>query len=108
MSEWVLEEDNPANAILGKRVYTKDLGNGTAIQRTEYYADDALYDLNAEKAAHQAGTGWGEGKAVASMPTQLFFEKELDKAVREGDDRYISRFLNDGDFAKFRTRTGRI
>ena len=53
---------------------------------------------------------WGDGKRVASIPLNVWHDENLglDKAHIEGDDNYLSRWLNDGDNAAFRTFPGRV
>jgi len=51
------------------------------------------------------GERWGEGKRVASVPINFFWDK-LHEAVMNKDDAYIRKFLNNSDHKKFRTFHG--
>jgi hypothetical protein len=57
-------------------------------------------------ARNAASSGWaGDWHRVASVPMNLFFA-QLQEAHTEGDERYISRWLNDSDNRAFRTKSG--
>jgi hypothetical protein len=50
----------------------------------------------------------GDWVRIASVPAIAAEKAELDKALAEGDDTYLSRFFNDPDHSKFRTNRGRF
>lgn len=72
----------------------------TALERLTYENGEA------EKASH--GQRFGEWNRVASVPLPLLSQMGLDTAIRMGDDKYVSKVLNDGDNAKLRTSRGRV
>jgi len=49
---------------------------------------------------------FGDYVHIAAVPLQLYHSAGLAKANVEHDDKYISRFINDGDNAAWRTREG--
>ncbi len=104
--KWMLESDNP---LLGIRVYRLETEDHI-VRRKEYYRADALASHNAEARAANAGTRWGDGQVVASIPLNVLFNPQsgLFEAMRTGDDKYVNRWLNDSDNAKFRTREGKL
>lgn len=58
-----------------------------------------------------ASDGWkGDYHRVASVPMQLLYDENLglNKAIQQGDDKYISRFLNDSDNRAWRTKDGSV
>lgn len=69
---------------------------------------DAVLEANsaAEKASH--GQRFGDYNRVASVPLTLFEKTGLGEAIDGRDQRYISKVLNDSDFAKLRTSRGRV
>lgn len=69
---------------------------------------DALFKANNEAQVDSLNTRWGDGKIVASIPMDVFVGRGLFDAQAQGDDRYLSKFLNDSDNAKFRTRQGKV
>lgn len=65
--------------------------------------------VNNNKIARQnnAGTRWGDGKIVASVPLDVLHSK-LQGAIEQGDQKYLKRFLNDSDNAAWKRREGTI
>lgn len=75
-------------------------------QRTDYPVDQILQDNTAAR-NDLAGRNWGEGQRIASIPLNIFYD-QLGEAHAQGDKKYLSRWLNDGDNAGFRTFEGRV
>ena len=73
--------------------------------RTDYPVG-SLIEANAQQ-RNAASERFGEGKRVASIPLSLFYD-QLAQAQAQGDDRYMSRWLNDGDHRAFRTFEGKV
>lgn len=62
-------------------------------------------------ARNAASSGWkGDYHRIASVPMQLLYDENLglNKAVQQGDDAYLKRWLNDSDNAAWRTKEGRV
>lgn len=62
-------------------------------------------------ARNAAPEGWkGDYHRIASVPMQLLYDDNvgLNKAVQQGDDGFIRRWLNDGDNAAWRTKEGTV
>ncbi|HET7413889.1 MAG TPA: hypothetical protein VFJ18_14630 [Pararhizobium sp.] len=67
-------------------------------------------DANAE-ARNSASSGWkGDYHRIASVPMQLLYDGNLglNKAFLEGDDRYVKRWLNDGQNRAWRVKEGNV
>ena len=80
--------------------------DGSQTFRTDYAVDHTL-EANRDM-RNAAEKGWkGDWHRVASIPLNVFHDR-LAEASRQGDDAYISRFLNDSDNLAFRTRGGRV
>lgn len=101
---WTLIEDDP---IRGIRRYRMDIDDRHAVQRTEYYRTEELLAHNAQDRSALAGQRWGEGQLVARMPLNVFW-KELSAAQIEGDEKFVNRWLNDADHARFRVKEGKL
>jgi len=101
--KWVLVESTPA-----RRVYELDMGDGQVVVKTEYLADQELFDLNAARRAENAGRKWGDGAVAGSVPMNLYFASGLAEANRQGDKAFIKRWWNDADHARFRTKEGKV
>ena len=74
--------------------------------RTDYHVDDVLGE-NKKHFNQSQGQKFGNGKRVASIPLNIFYEK-LVKAQTQGDNKYIRKWLNDSDNKAFRTFEGNV
>lgn len=86
----------------------RKLEHGQWVYRTDYPVDDVIAQnqfLQAEAQGRRKQEGLGD--MVAQIPLNLAFEK-LTEAQSQGDHRYITKWLNDGDNAAFRVRGGRV
>lgn len=99
---WELFNHEPQT---GRTVWRYFDGEATHF-RTDYPVDKIL-DANKADQADLAGKKWGDGQRVASIPLNVYFE-QLNEASRQGDDKYLSRWLNDSDNAAFRVKEGRV
>lgn len=80
--------------------------DGSTTFRTDYAVDDTIEANTAMRNA--ASKGWkGDWHKVASIPLNVFHDK-LAEAVKQDDMTYVSRFLNDSDNAKWRSKEGRV
>jgi len=55
--------------------------------------------------------GWkGDYHRIASVPMQLLYDENLglNKAIQQGDDKFLSRFLNDSDNRAWRVKEGTV
>lgn len=60
---------------------------------------------------NMAQKAWtGDYHLIASIPQNILWDEKsgLMKAHTEGDDRYVSRWLNDSDNRAWRTKEGRV
>lgn len=79
-------------------------------EKTVYRIDHPVAETikaNAEARNASLNQRWGEGQRVASIPPSVFHD-QLGEAARQGDDKYISRWLNDPDNRAFRTFEGKV
>ncbi len=74
--------------------------------RTDYRVEKIIED-NKRHLLDSAGKPWGDWQRVASVPLNTFYD-QLAPAVEQDDQKHISKFLNNSDFAKFRTKEGRV
>ena len=92
----------------GRTVWSMFDGEKTVI-RTDTPMDAVIAENTAARNA--APNGWqGDYHRIASVPMQLLYDENLglNKAMQQGDDAYISRWLNDSDNRAFRTKEGRV
>lgn len=88
----------------GRSVWSYFDGEKTVF-RTDYPVDNLL-SQNAE-VRNSAEKAWkGDWHRVASVPLNVFHDSGLAQAQEQGDDAFVSRFLNDSDNRDFRTKEG--
>lgn len=100
---WVLFD---RDALTGREIYFMLDGD-----KTHWRIDtpiDGLVDANAEAVKATEGVRFGDWNRVASVPLNILEKTGLDTAVQMQDDRFLSKWLNDGDNAGFRTSRGRV
>jgi hypothetical protein len=101
MEDWkILSRDED-----GTVTYFMDIGDAWVV-KTETPVDDLLA-ANAEDFNNSLGQRFGDGKVVARLPLNMFFDK-LAEPMKQRDRKYLKRFLNDADNAAFRTFKGNI
>lgn len=101
--EWTLFD---SDIKLGRFTWVRTNPDGSQTYRTDYRVDPVI-DHNTA-ARNMASAGWkGEWHRVASVPLNVFHD-QLAEASRQDDKRFLSKWLNDGDNAKFRTKEGRV
>lgn len=101
MQEWKILSTDPDGTV----TYFMDIGNAWVV-KTETPVDD-LIELNREEFNDSLGQRFGDGKVVARLPLNLFFDK-LAEPMKQRDRKFIKRFLNDSSHAAFRTFKGNI
>lgn len=93
-----------------------DLATGRSVWMTEQDGQlvlrvdmplDAIFDANQEALAATMGKRFGDYNRVASIPHHLVYQNGVNDAIEQQDGAWLSRWLNDGDNAKFRTSRGR-
>jgi hypothetical protein len=89
-----------------RTVWSRQNPDGSVTYRTDYAVDDTL-EANREM-RNAAATGWkGDLHLVASIPLGIYNDK-LREAIRQDDQAYFRRFLNDADNRALRTKDGRL
>jgi hypothetical protein len=101
--DWVLFDHD---IQLGRSVWKRVNDDGSVTFRTDYQVD-RMIEQNRVALNESHGQRWDGGRRVASIPLNLFYD-QLDPALMQGDDKFLSRWLNDGDNAAFRTFGGRV
>lgn len=91
---------------LRRTVWARENGDGTTTYRTDYEVDPTI-DINTAQ-RNMAEKGWrGDYHHIASVPLNLFWS-EIAEASRQGDDKFVSKWLNDSDRRAWRTKDGRV
>ena len=100
--DWCLIDHDP---ITNKQVWALDEGGKMRI-REVMPVDDILAE-NAALQVESLNRSYGDMALVARVPMHIWSNR-LAQAIVQRDDAYLTRWLNDGDHARFRTRMGRI
>ena len=69
---------------------------------------DRIVEANAEAEKATHGQRFGDWNRAASVPLTFLEKTGLDQAIDGGDNRYVSKILNNSDYSKFRTSRGRV
>lgn len=67
-----------------------------------------IFDQNKDALVETIGRKFGDYNRVASIPHHLIYQNGVDDAMRQHDDKWLAKFLNDPDNQKFRTSRGRV
>ena len=90
----------------GRQVWEIRNPDGSTTHRTDYPVQPTV-DIN--QAQRNLGqSNWkGDYHQIASIPLNVFYD-QLGQASREGDDKHISKWLNDSDNRAWRTKEGTV
>ncbi len=94
---WTLVDYDP---VTGRTVWQYFDGAATHF-RTDYPVQ-SIIDENAALFNESGAKRSDEGRRVASIPLNVFYD-QLHEAHVQGDERHINRWLNDSDNRAFRT-----
>lgn len=101
---WTLFSHDPKTGV----TVWKTTEDGQDHFRTDYPVDNVVAQnqyMQAEMRGARRSDGIGD--LVASVPLNVAYAA-LTEAHSHGDDKYLSKWLNDGDNAAFRVREGRL
>jgi hypothetical protein len=96
------------DALTGRTVWQMFDGQKVHI-RHDYPVAQMIEDNTLVRNA--TSDGWkGDYHRIASVPLNLLYDDNLglNKAVQQGDDKYLSRWLNDSDNRAWRTKEGAV
>lgn len=88
-------------------VYWIDREKGLGFRKTENLAGDDLLKGNQEEYNDSFGKRFGDGRVVARIPLNVFFQ-QFPSRLKEGDRDFVKWFLNHENNRPFRTFRGRI
>lgn len=101
--EWVLYS---SDIKTGKYTWRKTNDDGTVTFRTDTVVDPIIDQNTAQRNISQ--DNWkGDWHQIASVPKAILWNELMDASV-QGDDKYISKWLNDSDNAAWRTKGGKV
>ena len=101
--EWTLHSSDLKR---GKYVWCRQNPDGTTTVRTDSVVDDVLDSNKAQR--NLASKGWaGDWHHVAAVPKAILWDQLMPASI-QGDEKFVSRWLNDSDNAAWRTKTGTV
>lgn len=101
--DWVLFDYDVQS---GRQVWRLSNPDGTTTFRTDYPVKPTI-DINTAQ-RNMTQKGWaGDYHHVASIPLNVAWD-QIVEPMRQGDDAYVSKWLNDSDNRAWRTKEGRI
>ena len=99
---WTLYEWDPK---IGRQVWYRENPDGSVTWRSDYEVEPTI-DINAAQ-RNMAAPGWaGDYHHVASIPLNILYDSGMAQAHTEGDNAFVSRWLNDSDNRAWRTKDG--
>jgi len=99
---WLVDHD----LKLGRTVWAMRNDDGSTTYRTDYAVQPTI-DINTAQ-RNLAQDGWkGDYHHIASIPLNVYHD-QLAEASRQGDEKYLSNWLNDRDNLAWRTKAGRV
>lgn len=103
---WLLLAENKQSGV---STWAKYEGDDVIIQERQD-VDALLDDITAQR--NVAEDGWkGDGlHSVARIPLAMLHDTQdgIGRAIKAGDDDYVTKFLNDSNFGKLRTKEGML
>lgn len=101
--DWVLFDYDPK---LKRQVWYLQNPDGSTTWRTDYEVDPTIEANKAQR--NMAQSGWaGDYHQIASIPLNVYYD-QLAEASKQQDDKYLSKWLNDGSNRAWRTKEGRV
>lgn len=101
--DWVLFDYDVQS---GRQVWCLHNPDGSTTFRTDYPVQPTI-DINTAQ-RNMAQSGWsGDFHQIASIPLNVVHD-ELMQASQQDDQKFIAKWLNDGDNAAWRTKEGRV
>lgn len=106
---WRLVDYDPVSEISDWYLYDDTNPQKPKIHmRTIQHNVDAMLDANQAEFNAQLGARWGDGKKVATIPTNVAAALGLDDALAAGDRSFVRKVLNNSDYSKLRTFKGNL
>lgn len=94
------------NPMTGERVTKYRIDDNTYALKREYYRTQELLDACAEDRAASLNTRWGDGRIIGRIPMNILQDDQIGlmDAIKNYDDGFLTRFLQDNPALKTRDR----
>lgn len=101
--DWTLVQ---SDLKLGRYIWATRDERGREVYRVDYHVDQTVNDNKAFR--NMLSPGWkGDWHRVASLPPAIAYG-DFAEAMKQDDQKWVSKFLNDGDNAAWRTKEGTV
>ena len=101
--DWVLFD---YDVQTGRQVWALHNDDGSTTYRTDYPVQPTI-DINTAQ-RNLAQNHWqGDMHQIASIPLNVYYD-QLAEASKQGDEKYLSKWLNDSDNRAWRTKEGNV
>lgn len=104
--DWTLFDHDLAT---GRSVWHMNDAQGKDVFRVDYPVDATISENTIIR--NEASKAWkGDYHLIASIPLGVVHDQNigLTKAMSQGDDKYLSKWLNDSDNRAWRTKEGHV
>lgn len=101
--DWVLFD---YDVKTGRQVWSLLNDDGSTTFRTDYPVD-ATIDINKAQRNLSQDNWHGDYHQIASIPLNVYYD-QLAEAAKQGDEKFMSNWLNDSDNRAWRTKDGRV
>lgn len=108
IGDWAVMDRDPVTRVTKLARVTERPDGGETIEWKTLQDCEELVAENAAIRQEQDGQRYGEGNTLVARIPMTVFANRLTDAIKQGDDGFIKRWLNDPDHAAFRTKSGRI
>lgn len=99
--DWVLFD---YDAKTGRQVWSMENPDGSTTFRTDYPVQPTV-DINTAQRNLSRADWVGDYHQIASIPLNVYHE-QVAEAAKQDDQKFLSKWLNDGDNAAWRTKGG--
>lgn len=104
--QWILDGVS-GDGLRRHYVHWIDKEKGLGFRKTENLVEEAILARNRELLNESQGQRFGDGRVVASVPLNVFYQK-LAPRLKEGDADYVKWFLNHDQNRPYRSFRGRV
>lgn len=101
---WTLYDYDPK---MKRQIWYIENPDGSTTWRTDYEVEPTIEINQAQR--NMAQKGWsGDYHHIASIPLNIFYDSGVAQAQTEGDDKFVSKWLNNSDNRAWRTKDGTV
>ena len=104
-NKWEFERVDEDGTVYS--IFWVDRENGVFFRRTQNMLEEEMLHLNSEQEKDSHGMRFGNGRVIARVPLNKFYE-DLAHKIKEGDADHMKYWLNHEDNRPFRSFRGKV